>query len=133
MPQVNLTPETYEKLKLLAEIRGCSTDALVESALDEHVNEAASAWAERLAEIETKPKEALTEDELTFEIDRVIDEVRAEAAARSLTPEERMKQWSAALAEIRSNIPGDLSDDELTAEIDAALEEVRAERRARSN
>jgi hypothetical protein len=96
------------------------------------VNQKVSAWAEKWAEVETKRPDEMTEDELSFEVDRVIDEVRAEADARALTPEQRIEQWRTALAEIRGNIPECLSEEELTAEIDAAIGEVRAERRARS-
>ena len=132
MPSVNLSPETYEKLKELAARKGRSPDEVAQDALQQHVLDAVTAWADQLAEVDATPTESLTEEQTDFLVDYEVKAVRTEDRARRLSHQDRLTEWRKALAEVRRSIPTDISLEALTQEIDGAIEEVRAERRARS-
>lgn len=133
MPSVNLSPETYEKLKALAARRGCTPDAAAEDALKTRLEgeRDPAEWAVRLDAALQKSGSEMTEEETNLFIDYTVKEVRAEEYMRRLSKEDRLKEFDRALEELRSGIPGDVTEAEINADIDAALAEVRAERRAR--
>lgn len=130
MPSVNLSPETYAKLEARARTQHATPDSIAEAVVRAHIDDAPT-WADHWASIEAKPSEALTEEEVNFEVDRATDEVRAKRYARTLSEEQLVSEWQRALAEVRTNLPPGLSEAEVDAEVDAALAEVRAERDSR--
>jgi hypothetical protein len=89
MPSVNLSPETYEKLKALAHGQGRSPDEAAESLLDIDLRARSLSAEEWRAEfrrvrqqIQAEIPPELTDEEIQAEIDQAIAEVRADRCAR---------------------------------------------------
>ena len=90
MPSVNLSQETYEKLKQLAAASDCSPEAAAEVAVSREFRERELAdedwqreWDALLAEIRRSIPQELTAEELHTDIDRAVAEARAKRRARS--------------------------------------------------
>lgn len=87
MPSVNLTPETYEKLKKIAARRGCTPDEVAQSAVERHVADESlsdEAWRREFRalreEIQAAIPSEVSEEEIQADIDAAIREVRDERA-----------------------------------------------------
>jgi hypothetical protein len=84
MPSVQLSPETYARLKAFADNEGCSPDAAAERILDANVevlatNDDALRRFEALREsVLAKLPAGMTDDEVSAEIEAARQEVRAE-------------------------------------------------------
>lgn len=137
MPSVNLSPETYEKLRERAAQEGRSPDAVAEEALTDRLGGVQAPdpalWAVKLDEALRKTQDELTDEDAGVVAVAAVKEMRAEQRARKLPREERLAAFRSALEEVRAGIPADLDPAELQSEIDAAIAEVRADRRARGN
>ena len=90
MPSVNLSQETYEKLKKLAERRHSSLGDAVEKALDAEAAEQAKLdarwrqeWDDLVATIRSRVPRDRTAEEIDADIDATVAKVRAERRARS--------------------------------------------------
>ena len=95
MPSVNLSPETYEKLRERAAQEGRSPDAVAEEALTDRlggVQEPDPAlWAVKLDEALRKTQDELTDEDAGVVAVAAVKEMRAEQRARKLPREERLR------------------------------------------
>jgi hypothetical protein len=90
MPSVNLSLETYEKLKQLADERGCTPEAAIELAVSRELRserlspgEWQREWDSLVASIRARIPEDNSPEELEADIDVAVAEARAKRRARS--------------------------------------------------
>ena len=90
MPQVNLSPELYERLRKLAQAQGCSTDALVDQVLAESLSaQSLEDWKLEFREmretIQAQLPPGITDEEIDADIEaarQAVWEERASARSR---------------------------------------------------
>jgi hypothetical protein len=85
MPSVNVSRETYEKLKALAETRHSSIDAVAEDAVEREAARAAleaSDWEPDLTGVLAEIRSAVPKELTEAEIDAIADEMVAHARTK---------------------------------------------------
>lgn len=82
MPQVNITPETYEKLKEMAEKKGCTPDAMMQSLIVERAMTPAMTdeqwkdeWASIRRDVQASLPAGITDEEIEADIETARQEV----------------------------------------------------------
>ena len=89
MPSVNISDETYEKLRALATRKGCTMDAVAQIAVNHELllsemteEEYQQRWDDLLRRMRSGVPAGVTEDEIEADVAAAVAEVRAERRAR---------------------------------------------------